>query len=99
MRLTPVALNASIRRTLASVGIGSSFCRPSRGATSRMLTVVVIGRSPHPGDDGRVVVAGQELVVLEQLGEERQVVLGAGDREPGHGRAGPGDRLVPVGAD
>src|SRR3954467_2840597 len=68
IRWTPVRLNASIRRTLASVGMGSSFCSPSRGATSRMLTEVI--RSPHPGHDAGVVVASDELVVLQQLGEE-----------------------------
>ena len=38
IRFTPVPESASISRTLASVGIGSSFCRPSRGATSRIET-------------------------------------------------------------
>ena len=38
MRRTPVRDNASSSRTLASVGMGSSFWRPSRGPTSRMLT-------------------------------------------------------------
>jgi hypothetical protein len=38
MRPTPVAESASSRRTFASVGTGASFCRPSRGPTSRMLT-------------------------------------------------------------
>ena len=38
MRRTPVAESASSRRTLASVGTGSSFCRPSRGPTSRIET-------------------------------------------------------------
>src|SRR4051812_31758121 len=97
MRRTPVSLNASISRTLDAVGIGSSFCRPSRGATSRMLTLVMA--SPHPADDAGVVVAGQELVVLQQLGEERQVVLGAGDLEAGDRRAGLGDRVGAVDAE
>ena len=35
IRVTPVRDSVSTRATLASVGIGSSFCRPSRGPTSR----------------------------------------------------------------
>jgi hypothetical protein len=38
IRRTPVPDNASSSRTFASVGTGSSFCSPSRGATSRMDT-------------------------------------------------------------
>src|SRR4051812_42245961 len=98
IRRTPVSLSASISRTLDSVGIGSSFCRPSRGATSRTLTDVMRS-SPHPGDDAGVVVTSQELVIREQLGEERQIVLGADDLEAGHRGARLGDRVGPVGAE
>src|SRR3954452_18667436 len=97
IRWTPVRPSASISRTLESVGMGSSFCSPSRGATSRMLTEGM--RSPHPGHDAGVVVAADELVVLQQLGEEGQVVLGSGDLEAGHGRAGLRDRVVAVSAE
>src|SRR3954470_15935981 len=86
IRRTPVRERASISRILASAGIGSSFCRPSRGATSRIETELIT--SPHSRDDAGVVVAAQELIVAQQLGEERQVVLGAGDLESGH--RGPG---------
>src|SRR5882757_5853082 len=37
MRETPVRESPLISLTLASVGIGSSFCNPSRGPTSRRL--------------------------------------------------------------
>src|SRR5215470_14953171 len=45
MRDTPVRESPLINATLASVGTGSSFCKPSRGPTSRRLTAVesVIG--------------------------------------------------------
>src|SRR5512132_2510319 len=38
MRRTPVSESASTSRTRASTGTGGSFCSPSRGPTSRMLT-------------------------------------------------------------
>ena len=38
IRPTPVAARASSKRVLASVLIGASICRPSRGPTSRMST-------------------------------------------------------------
>src|SRR4029450_2410769 len=38
MRRTPVSESASTRRTRASTGTGGSFWRPSRGATSRVVT-------------------------------------------------------------
>src|SRR4051794_24511006 len=37
IRRTPVVDSASISSTFASVGTGASFCRPSRGPTSRRL--------------------------------------------------------------
>ena len=37
IRPTPVRDSASMSATLASVGTGASFCRPSRGPTSRRL--------------------------------------------------------------
>ena len=46
MRRRPVALSASISRTRSSTGIGSSFCRPSRGPTSRISTAPI---STAPG--------------------------------------------------
>ena len=55
--------------------------------------------SSHPTDDAGVVVAGDELGVVQQLGEERQVlssdptISNAGDRGPG-----PRQRLGAVGA-
>src|SRR4051812_30132475 len=97
MRLTPVPDSASISRTLDSVGIGSSFCRPSRGATSRIETELI--GSPHSRDDAGVIVATAEFVVLQQLAEERQVVLGAGDLETGHRRAGLRNRVSAIGAE
>src|SRR5207248_7496405 len=55
------------------------------------------GRSPHPPDDPRVVVAGHELRVVQQFGEERQVVLRAGDLESGDRLAGLGQSGLPRG--
>src|SRR3954449_6534934 len=53
--------------------------------------------APHPPDDAGVVAAGPELRVVQQLGEERQVALGALDPERRDRVAGPGERLGPVG--
>jgi hypothetical protein len=52
IRWTPVATDAASSRTLASVLIGASICRPSRGPTSRRSTrcgrASVLIRFPSP---------------------------------------------------
>src|SRR3954468_6926402 len=57
IRRTPVRESASINATFASVGTGSSFCRPSRGPTSR--NEIAAGRSltSSPSQDGRFEMA------------------------------------------
>src|SRR5215210_8554585 len=66
IRETPVPESASISATLASVGTGSSFCRPSRGPTSRRDSRS--GRSLMPAslprpDGGALLVECRDALV------------------------------------
>src|SRR3954453_3175868 len=70
MRLTPVCDNASISSTLAAVGTGASFCKPSRGPTSRRL--IAAGRSLMT--TRLVLRATLELVRAPQPGRVEQRV-------------------------
>src|SRR3954467_8862944 len=57
MRRTPVRDSASINATFASVGTGSSFCKPSRGPTSRNEIAAGSSLTTSPSQDGRFEMA------------------------------------------
>src|SRR5262249_49959576 len=86
IRLTPVCDKASSSSTLASSETGASFCKPSRGPTSRIETSLMAHLlfwlwGAHAPDDPCVVVTRDELCIVEELAEEWQVALRPDDFE------------------
>src|SRR3954454_18099670 len=98
IRRTPVRDNASMSATFASVGTGSSFCRPSRGPTSR--SEMASGRSltMGPPQDGCFEVAVSPHLLPRKRTDLVRRVIGklAGDEAVDEHTAGPGEGGEPA---